>query len=189
LKYQNQSENKQLSQKGVFQIRLHHHSAISLIGSGMIYLVFHSLSAAVAFFFSGILIDLDHFFEYWHKFGLRDFSLRKFFRAAHNHEYSSYFVLLHSYELAAILLLVGFIFIRKPWFWGFVLGFTVHIISDQIYNPCHPLTYSLLFRIKHKFNGERLFPLEKREKYARRREKKVKPGARKGKISPPQNKL
>ena len=149
-------------------MQLHHHTVLSLVSSGAVYLFSHSISATLACFLSGIFIDSDHFFEYFFMFGRRDFSLKKFFQAANGHLYNQYFLFLHSYELAAIFWILSLALIRRPWAWGFSLGFTLHIIADQIYNPCDPLTYFLLFRIRHNFDGARLFPPELQEKYNKR---------------------
>ena len=157
-------------------MQLHHHSLISILGAGAVYLLTRSLPAAGAFFFAGVFIDLDHFFEYFHRFGFRGISVKKFFRAAHRHEYRQYFLFLHSYELAFGLWMAAFFWIRMDWALAFAAGFTIHLFADQIYNPCAPYTYFLGFRIRHKFDGDILFPPELRRKYDRRRKGKVEEG-------------
>jgi len=150
-------------------MKLNHHTLISVLLSSLVYLFSRSLSATLACFASGIFIDLDHFFEYFFKFGVHLPRIRKFFQAADNHEYDRYFLFFHSYELALISWLAAALLIRRPWAWGFAIGFTVHILADQIYNPCHPLTYLLIFRIRNRFEGDRLFPTRIQEKYRERR--------------------
>jgi len=149
-------------------MKLHHHSLLSLASSGAVYLFSSSLSAALACFLAGIFIDLDHFLEYFYYFGLRNFSLKKFFRAADEHIYRKFFLFLHSYELALVFWVLSLAVIRRPWAWGFCLGFTLHIIADHIYNPCLPSTYLLSFRLRHRFEGERIFPREIQERYRSR---------------------
>ena len=149
-------------------MKLHHHTALSLAGSGAVYLISSSFSAALACFLAGIFIDLDHFLEYFYFFGFRGFSLKGFFRAADEHVYQKFFLFLHSYELALIFWILGLAVIRRPWAWGFSLGFTLHIIADHIYNPCVPASYLFSFRLRHRFEGERIFPLEIQEKYRSR---------------------
>ncbi len=150
-------------------MKLGHHTLISVLLSSLVYLFSDSISAALACFGAGIFIDLDHFFEFFYKFGFRRISSKLFFRAAENHEYDRFFLFFHSYELALLLWLIALFVVRRPWAWGFALGFTVHIIADQIYNPCHPLTYLLIYRIKNRFDGDRLFPVQTQEKYRKRR--------------------
>ena len=150
-------------------MKLHHHTAISLAGSGAVYLLSRSFSAALAFFLAGIFIDLDHFLEYFYFFGFRGFSVRRFFRAADQHVYRKFFLFLHSYELALVFWVLSLAVIRKPWAWGFALGFTLHIVADHIYNPCVPASYLFCFRLRHRFEGERIFPEEVQERYRSRR--------------------
>ena len=146
-------------------MKLYHHTILSLLSSGVLYFFTRSIPAASACFLSGIFIDLDHFFEYFYMFGCRAFSLKKFFQAADDHLYRKFFLFLHSYELAVIFWVISLVLIRRPWAWGFSLGITLHIIADQIYNPCDYRTYFLIFRIRHNFEGDRLFPLELQKKY------------------------
>ncbi len=149
-------------------MKLYHHSVLSLASSTTVYLFSSSLSAALACFLAGIFIDLDHFLEYFYYFGFRRFSLRGFFRAANDHIYRKFFLFLHSYELAAVFWALSLAAIRRPWAWGFSLGFTLHILADHIYNPCRYATYLLSFRLRHRFQGERIFPPEIRERYRSR---------------------
>ncbi len=149
-------------------MKLHHHTALSLAGSGVVYLFSNSLGAALAFLLSGIFIDLDHFLEYFYYFGFKGFSVRRFFRAAEEHVYRKFFLFLHSYELALVFWILSLVVIRSPWTWGFSLGFTLHIVADHFYNPCRPATYFFSFRLWHRFEGERLFPREIQERYRAR---------------------
>ncbi|MFH1038717.1 MAG: hypothetical protein V1789_08645 [PVC group bacterium] len=150
-------------------MKLHHHTVLSLVSSGAVYVLSRSRTAALACFLSGIFIDLDHLFEYYYYFGRRRLSVREFFRAADEHIYNKFFLFLHSYELAAVLWILSLAVLRRPWAWGFSLGFALHIIADHLYNPCAPGTYLLFFRIRHRFDGGRLFPREIRERYRARR--------------------
>jgi len=138
-----------------------------LAGSALFYFFSRSLPGALAFFLSGIFIDLDHLFEYAFAFGLRDFSVRRFFSAAHGHEYRRYFLLVHSWEIALLFWAAAAFLAPTAWAVGFSLGFTLHILADQIYNPCAPLTYFLWFRIRHRFDGDILFPPEVRKRRGR----------------------
>lgn len=149
-------------------MQLHHHTILSLAASGAVYFFSSSFSAALACFLSGIFIDLDHFLEYFYYFGFRRFSIRRFFRAAEEHVYRKFFLFLHSYELAALFWGLSLAVIRRPWAWGFSLGFTLHIIADHIYNPCVSASYLFSFRLRHRFEGERIFPVEIQERYRSR---------------------
>jgi hypothetical protein len=149
-------------------MQLHHHTVLSLASAGLVYLLSSSLSAALACFLSGVFIDLDHLLEYFYYFGFQRFSVREFFWAADEHVYRKFFLFLHSYELAVVFWILSLAVIRRPWSWGFSLGFTLHILADQIYNPCCPATYFLSFRIFHRFEGEKIFPLKTQKQYRER---------------------
>lgn len=125
---------------------------------GLIFLTcFHSIMAAAACLFCGVLIDLDHHLDYWIAKGevpWRYKDLVYFCATDKNHKMYLWF---HSYE-SLIVLWLAIVFFDLGLVWvGAAVGLTVHVICDQFTNPLHPMVYFLTFRIKHRFKKEALF--------------------------------
>lgn len=62
------------------------------------------------------------------------------------------FLLLHSYELIALFWLVILVFSLGNFWKAVAIGFTQHIIFDQIMNPINIYGYFLTFRIMKGFD-------------------------------------
>ncbi len=68
------------------------------------------------------------------------------------------YVLLHSWELIALILVAGWFFRA----WGVVLvplgfGMAVHILLDAFTNPTSIICYSIISRCTHRFEGTFFF--------------------------------
>jgi len=124
-----------------------------------IWLLGGGLTAATGILVGGILIDLDHILEYLLHFGL-PFRRRTFFKAAREHIYPRYYLFAHSWELCGLLWLLAALTCR-PFLWGLAGGSSLHLILDQLGNPCHFFTYSFLWRAGHGFRTEAVFPPER----------------------------
>jgi hypothetical protein len=111
----------------------------------------HSWPATLGCFFSGVLIDLDHYLEYYifrKKFPYR---YKDLFDFCWYNEESKLYLFLHAYEYPFILwFLIYFFSLGKVWL-GVALGLTTHLAFDQWINPGKPLFYFLMFRIKNQF--------------------------------------
>jgi len=138
-------------------IKAKNHLAASLAVSGILYLFFRSLSVSFWSFVGGTLIDLDHFYDYARHperspRGLLD--LRHFFEVVEGCRLINVYVLLHSWELVALLLLVGWWLPMA----GTVLiplafGMAVHLMLDTLANPTTIVGYSFLGRMRSGFSG------------------------------------
>lgn len=123
----------------------------SCIISSAAYFYVRSLEFALVSCAVGIFIDLDHFVDYFlnHKFSLK---LKEIYRACDSLDLKKLYVVLHSYELAALLWLAIYL-LSLPLMWSAVaLGMTQHLIFDQITNPITARGYFLLYRIFKRFN-------------------------------------
>lgn len=102
----------------------------------------------------GILIDLDHFIDYFLYFGPR-FSLADFF----GHKYIAsgrIYVIFHSWEITAVLWLVS---AKVLWVTPFVTGISAHLLVDCFFRPRpNILFYSLVYRSIHGFRKEEISP-------------------------------
>lgn len=110
-----------------------------------------SWGALWACFLSGILIDVDHYLDYFiHRKAIPGYrKLVDFLR--HDHR-SRIFLFLHSYEILALIWLSVFLFDLSPVWLGIAIGSTVHVFCDEIVNPIKPMAYFLSYRFKNKFD-------------------------------------
>ncbi len=105
---------------------------------------------------SGVLIDLDHFFDFFRDYRLRD--IRSFFRVMAESRLSGIWLPLHSYELLALLWLAALYF-ADPLLTAFAVGGAVHMAFDQFTNPVRWWTYLLTARAWHKFDIDAVLDL------------------------------
>lgn len=103
----------------------------------------------------GVIIDLDHFIEYFSHRGIR-IDLRDMFYVSYNNLFARLYLLFHSYEVLLIAWIFAVFLIRSNLLLGFAIGFTVHMILDRIFNPARPLAYFFTFRAIKKFEAERI---------------------------------
>ena len=129
--------------------------------SGGVTLVFSfwvkSTGALAACFLSGILIDLDHHLDYYLARKELPLNFKKLFDFCHDDQQAKLHLFFHSYELLFLLWFSIYYFSLGAVWLGVAVGFTTHIICDEIANPLRPLSYFLTFRIKHNFSRKMLF--------------------------------
>ena len=127
----------------------------------------HSWPATLGCFLSGVLIDVDHYLEYWiikKKFPFRFKDLQDFCDFS---ETKKTYLIFHGYEFLLILwFLIFFLQLNLVWL-GVILGLTVHMIFDQFTNPIKPLFYFIIFRIRHNFEKSKILS----ESYYQRKSK------------------
>lgn len=112
---------------------------------------------AVITLLSGVLIDLDHWFDYFVHAGKIKIDVKDFFNKCNNTEFNRYFLLLHSYEFIAVLVIITFIY-KTNILTGLSLGFGSHMLIDTLNWPKGAKCYSLIYRIAVRFEGEKIFP-------------------------------
>ena len=138
-----------------------HHIIISGCVSLGYHAAMHSWPATVGCFLSGVLIDIDHYWEYYvhrKKFPFRYKDLVDF--CVPNKDGKLYLIF-HAYEyLLAFWLLIYMLHLGVVWV-GIALGLTVHLILDQIFNPIKPLFFFMAYRIKHGFQKSKILELSK----------------------------
>ena len=132
-----------------------------VIISGSVTVVFalwaQSWTGAIACFLSGIFIDLDHHFDYFLERKELPLSYKKLLDFLKNDHDSRLYLFLHSYELLfALWAGIYYLHLNEVWL-GIALGFTTHILCDEIANPLRPLAYFLTYRIRHKFSRKMFF--------------------------------
>jgi hypothetical protein len=129
-----------------------HHTALSVIISGILYAIFKSWSLAVSCLISGIFIDIDHFIDYIREYGWQ-IKIKKFFYVFENKQFNQLLLILHGWEWLLLGIVVAWVSDWNPWITGALIGFTQHILFDQLSNSCSFKDYFLLWRWKNKFNA------------------------------------
>jgi len=132
-----------------------------VIISGGVTLIFalwvKSTGALAACFLSGIFIDLDHHLDYYLARKELPLSYRKLVDFLKSERQSKLYLFLHAYELLFLLWFCIFTFSLGTIWVGMAVGFTTHIICDEIFNPLKPLSYFIIYRIKHNFSRKALY--------------------------------
>ncbi|NQT32702.1 MAG: hypothetical protein HQ594_03405 [Candidatus Omnitrophica bacterium] len=95
----------------------------------------------------GILIDIDHFVDYFNHYGLK-FVFSDFYCQNYGVSGKRY-VFLHSWEIIILLWLISRWVL---WITPIVTGMTIHLLADYIFHQhMHFIYFSLIYRWYHKF--------------------------------------
>ena len=133
------------------------HTLISVLAGTVFYTQTDSIGGSIACLVAGVLIDGDHLLDYYvakKRVTCRLFELHAF---CGQEKKGRLMLLLHSYELLAVLWLSIFM-CRLNMVWvGMALGMTLHILTDHLTNPIRPLVYFIFYRLKHRFNRQWIF--------------------------------
>ena len=133
------------------------HVVISAATGGIFLYSTHSWAGAVACFFSGIFIDLDHHLDFYLEKGKIPLRYSELLYFCEKEKTGKLYLFFHSYELLALFWLL-IMFLHLGYFWsGLALGLTTHLIADQIFNPLKPLGYFLIYRIRNDFDKAKIF--------------------------------
>ena len=103
---------------------------------------------------AGVLIDIDHFFDFAMNHPLRE--LRHFFRIMYAGDLRKLYVPFHSYELLVLLWCVVLAVPLGAVGLGLSIGLTQHLLCDQIFNHVYPYTYFLSARVWLRFEDKLL---------------------------------
>jgi len=138
------------------------HIAISGVGAGVIGFVSHNIGAALAFFVSGICVDIDHVFDYVASYDSSHWSMQHFLYCCSHNGLKKLRLLFHSFEL---LFIVWVLTVWNSWFsivWmAFLAGFSLHLLLDHWTNGTPALFYFFFYRRKHRFQSRLLSAKEK----------------------------
>lgn len=132
------------------------HLALATVSSGVLYAASGDPAAAAACFLAGVFIDLDHFPEYFWFVGLK-LDIADFQRACEEARFPKTLLILHSWELLALgwVAALGFLPGLVPE--ALLLGLTLHMVGDQLFNDCYPGCYFLSYRLYHRCDAARCF--------------------------------
>jgi len=131
------------------------HAVTSGIISALVWMYFRSAGCAIASFICGVFIDLDHLVDYYssHKFTLDP---KIVYDACSRVTMRRLYLLFHSYELLIALWACILIFSLSDIWKAAAIGFTQHMIFDQIMNPISGYGYFFVYRALHKFDRGRV---------------------------------
>ena len=131
------------------------HLIVSLAIGGLFYIYTRELRLLLAAIAGGILIDTDHLIDYYYCYR-QGFSIRKFISVSYLKSGRIY-VLLHSWELAGLLLIASFMVPFGLVVVVFSLSLAVHLVIDSIHQKTI-LPYFLIYRLYHGFNARVILP-------------------------------
>jgi hypothetical protein len=111
----------------------------------------------------GSFVDFDHYFEYIHTTGLNQaLNIREFYHSKHFIQSNRMILIFHSWEYVFILFLITAIQNYDILFLFITIGYTSHLLLDQIGNVDLKWNfYFLSIRMYYRFNRNKLV----RQKY------------------------
>lgn len=133
-----------------------YHVASSALIAGVLYLFFKSWSMALSCFISGILIDIDHIYDYVREYGM-PFTVKKFFTAVYGDNIPRLTLIFHSWELVLLAGIIAWAYSGNPWLAGIFAGLGQHIVLDKLNNGERLRSYSFIWRWKKQFEFEAVF--------------------------------
>ena len=137
-------------------MKLKQHITISLFLSAFLLVVSKSWIIFTASLISGVLIDIDHVLDYFLGFRKR-FRVKEFFDACYNGKILFIMVIFHSWELLALLSICAFAMRWNPWIIGITIGFTQHVVVDQVFNKPNKWSFFFLWRLNNSFNAKKMY--------------------------------
>jgi len=139
-------------------MNLEYHVAASIPLAGGVYALTGSSEMAAGVIAGGILIDTDHFMEFWHDNGF-SLDIKNFFVYGNSGKCTRLFIIFHSFEL---LLLMGLFADWTPFsgfLYGLIIGAIPHILMDYInlvrrlnYRWYSLALYFFIFRLLKRFD-------------------------------------
>jgi len=135
-------------------MKLNKHVAVTLPLSAVIYYFSHSLPAFFGSLIGGILIDVDHVFDYFIQEGI-NFRIKYFFNWCYNNKWNKVTLIFHSIELLVFLWFIVLYFNLGLFWIGIAIGMTQHLILDIVFNTdLNPKSYFFTLRFLNGFKKE-----------------------------------
>ena len=116
----------------------------------------HSWPATLGCFLSGILIDTDHYLEYYLIRKRFPFRFKDLVDFCFDASVPKLYLIFHAYEWLFILWFSIYFFDLGIIWTGIAIGLTTHLLLDQCFNPIKPPCYFLTFRIKNDFEKTKI---------------------------------
>jgi len=120
------------------------HAGVSTVVGGVVWAATGSLEAGALTLGVGVLMDIDHIYDYYQMYVRR--------------KPDKFYVIFHAWEYSIIgIALLASVFYH-PLFLAAVAAHLSHVITDQLHNHVSPLGYSIIYRMLHKFDSKNLAP-------------------------------
>ena len=134
------------------------HTVASLGISIMFTLITQSWPGALVCFFSGVLVDIDHVFDYCIAKRKIFFTYMGLYSFCGAEKSGKLYLIFHTYEFIFILwVFIIYLCLDVVWL-GLAVGISTHILFDRLSNPLKPGVFFIWYRIKHKFQKKYIFP-------------------------------
>lgn len=138
-------------------MKLKHHITASIIISAFLFAISKSWIIFTSSLISGVLIDIDHVLDYFWEFR-NYFRVKEFFNVHYNKNILFCMIIFHSWELLFPLNIYAFFISGNLWVIGIAIGFTQHVVLDQIFNKPNRWGYFFFWRLKNNLSFKKLFP-------------------------------
>ena len=139
-------------------MRAKQHLISSVPVAGITYYLSGNFFLSAIVLISHIFIDLDHLLDYaYYSYKNKEkLSVKKFFEVCYNSKLKKIFLILHSYELFAIM--IGFSLLYKNiLLYGLIIGGLSHLALDAIFNGNSRYSYFLIYRLSNKFSADSFY--------------------------------
>ena len=133
------------------------HVMASGVTSALFFAATRSVGGSIACFLSGILIDIDHVFDFYIERKRVCKSLKELYDFCLLDKTGKLYLIFHAYEWVGLLWLAVILSKFHPVWLGIAVGISVHMLFDQLINPIYPLVYFWFFRRKFGFSKKLFF--------------------------------
>jgi hypothetical protein len=148
------------------------HVAFGILAGFLVWKIYRKpFLALCCSFFAGVLVDLDHFIDYFMAFGW-SFNLYYFNHGFEFLKSNKIYILFHGWEYVAVLIVFWLIaknIIAKTIFLSLALGLFFHLSADVYLDKVPVKFYSIIYRAENNFDLEKLATPEHWEKHQRNR--------------------
>jgi hypothetical protein len=127
------------------------HVAASCVIGAAVGVYFGSLKCALVSLAAGVLIDLDHLWDYYATHPVTA-DIKKIYDACAEVNLNKLYFFLHSYELVILMWCAIYVFSMSNAWKAAAIGLTQHLLFDQLTNPVKPMAYFLTYRIFNRFD-------------------------------------
>ncbi len=129
------------------------HAAAALPLAAAVHWAGGSLTAAGLAGAASVLVDLDHVADYvWWRGGWR--GVDDFFASYHAHRVTRLLLLMHSWELLLPFWGLLALLAAPAWLWALAVGWSFHLVLDQLANPVGLGFYFLAYRSRRGFERQ-----------------------------------